>query len=250
MQPVLLISATLVAIFGTTIGLLLEKETRLRIEVLVHLATGALLGITAFDILPEAKAVLSWPVFFIAAAIGYLILWAVGKFVFYVCPSCALAHAEDTSLARKGSLILLATALGIHCILDGLAISTGGLLSSRAELGAILAVGLHKFPEGLALGIVLAGAKYKTSRAFAFASLVESLTIVGGFLSFVLPMHPTPASIGVIFAVIGGSFVYLVCNAMAGALTHQSHLPRIQTIAIEACSFLATGAIILAASRG
>jgi len=125
--------ATIVAVIVAAIGASLGKIATARLELLVHVATGALLGITAFDILPEAKAVLPWPTFLAAAFAGYLLLWSVGRFVFYVCPSCAIAHMEgEASMAKRGSLILLATALGIHCILDGLAIGTGGLLSGRA----------------------------------------------------------------------------------------------------------------------
>src|SRR5579871_2457187 len=104
--------ATLLAVAGSAIGVNLGSVVRHRLELLVHIATGALLGITAFDILPEAKAVLSWPVFLIAAFAGYFLLWGVGSFVFYVCPSCAIAHAEEASMkAKNGSLILLASAL-------------------------------------------------------------------------------------------------------------------------------------------
>ena len=54
-----------------------------------------------------------------------------------------LDRKERWSLSWRGRLVvasalLLAGALGVHCILDGLAITTGGYLSSRAELGAML----------------------------------------------------------------------------------------------------------------
>src|SRR5690348_1229516 len=115
MVLVALLVATVTAVLGASFGTSLGNLSRAKLEMLVHVATGALLGITAFDILPEAKEVLSWPWFIGSALAGYALLWAVGRFVFYVCPSCALAHMDqDTALARRGSLILLASALGIH----------------------------------------------------------------------------------------------------------------------------------------
>ena len=204
---VLLLSAG-IAVLGSGVGLMLGDIERSRMEMLVHIAAGCLLGITAFDILPEAKSALSWPVFLLACVVGYVLLWAVGRFVFYVCPSCAIAHSHDEALAKKGSIILLATALGIHCLLDGLAISTGGLLSARAEAGALLGVGVHKFPEGLALGLVLVGARYQKTTAIVIATGIEFLTVIGGAGAMSVSKLPTHATVGAIFALVGGGFVY------------------------------------------
>jgi ZIP family zinc transporter len=242
--------ATLVAVVGAVVGVRLGQMGRSKLEMLVHVATGALLGITAFDILPEAKAVLTWPLFVASTLFGYALLWVVGKFVFYVCPSCAIAHMEgDAAMARRGSLILLATALGIHCVLDGVAISTGRLLSERAEIGALLGVGLHKLPEGLALGLLLVGARYSKKAAVAISGGIESLTIVGGLVGLLLAQRPTPEAIGIVFALVGGGFVYLVYNALGGALTHKMHVPRARGLSAEAISFVGTGVLLWLAGK-
>jgi len=236
-----LVLAVAVAVLGTGVGLAARNRSRLQVEVLVHLATGALLGITAFDILPEAKAVLPWPIFLGSALGGYALLWLIGRFVYSVCPSCSIADFEESALIRYGSLALLATALGVHCLMDGLAISTGQLLSAKAEIGAIFAVCLHKFPEGLALGFVLAAAGFRSVPSLLFSAGVESLTIVGGLAGLLISAHPTTGTIGVVFAVVGGSFIYLVLNAMKGAASHRAQLRKSRTILIEAMSFSFVG---------
>jgi zinc transporter ZupT len=244
-----LVLATVIAVAGTALGAAFSRMVRARVEVLMHLATGALLGITAFDILPEAKAVLPWGGFLIAAVAGYALLWTVGRFVFFVCPSCAISESKGDDLKRKGSLILLASALGIHCIFDGLAIAAGPSLSARAELGAFLAVGLHKLPEGLALGFLLVGANYSPKRAIWIAAGIEALTIVGGLAALAISVKPTPTAVGAIFAVVGGGFVYLVTHAFRGAFTHGMELPRSRWLTVEALSFGATGFLFWFASQ-
>jgi len=217
----------------------------------VHVATGVLLGITAFDILPEAKAALSWPVFAGAALGGYLLLWLIGRFVFYVCPSCAIAHIDESSaMARKGSLLLLGSALGVHCLLDGVALATGGALSARAAMGALFGVVVHKVPEGIALGLLLLSARYGPSRAFLIAVGIEAITVVGALSAGLVSWVPGQAPVGVVFAVVGGGFVYLVFNAFGGAFDHQVRMPRARSLTAEALSFLATGALIWFAGRG
>jgi len=243
--------ATGLAVAGSALGVRLGGVVRTRLELLVHVATGVLLGITAFDILPEAKAALTWPLFLVASFSGYLLLWAIGRFVFYVCPSCAISHIDESSaMARKGSLVLLGSALGVHCLLDGVALATGGVLSSRAAMGALLAVVVHKVPEGIALGLLLLSARYRPSRAFLIAAGIEALTIVGALSAGLVTWVPGQTPVGVVFAVVGGGFVYLVFNAFGGALDHQVHLPRDRSVTAEVVSFLATGALFWLAGRG
>ncbi|MFI5385622.1 MAG: ZIP family metal transporter [Fimbriimonadales bacterium] len=245
------IFATALAVGGAALGVNLGQLVRTRLELLVHVATGALLGITAFDILPEAKAVLTWPAFLAAAFGGYLLLWVIGKFVFHVCPSCAIAHIDDSStMARKGSLILLGSALGIHCLLDGIAIATGSGLSARAEAGALLGVAAHKVPEGIALGLLLMSARYRSSVALLLATGIEAITIIGAVGGAYVSRTPGAAPVGVVFAVVGGGFVYLVYNAFGGAFEHQVRMPRVRSLTTEAVSFLATGALFWLAGRG
>lgn len=244
-----LATATMIAIVGSILGVGLVGVAKSRLEILVHLATGALLGITAFDILPEAKAVLLWLPFIGAVIVGYGLLWAIGRFVFAVCPSCAMTHLEGNAVARNGAVTLLAIALGSHCLLDGIAVSTGGMLSERAQMGALLAVGLHKLPEGLALGLLLAGARYRRGLALGIASGIESLTLIGGLIGLILIPTPTPGVVGLVFAIVGGGFVYLVWNAFGGAFSHRVSLARGRSVTIEAAAFLATGALFWIATR-
>ena len=51
----------LVAFGGGALGVSLGKMAPHRLNLLVYAAMGALLAVTAFDILPDAKALLTWP---------------------------------------------------------------------------------------------------------------------------------------------------------------------------------------------
>jgi len=93
------------------------------------------------------------------------------------------------------------------------------------------------------------GARYRRSVSILIAGGIESLTILGGFGGLLLGHAPTPAVVGGIFALVGGGFVYLVYNALGGALTHQMHLPRARGITAELASFVCTGAIFWASGR-
>jgi zinc transporter ZupT len=240
-----LLALTVVAVIGAIVGITLGSIAPRRLEFIVHIATGALLGITLLDILPEAKQSLSWTPFVLAAGGGYLLLWLVGKFVFHVCPSCALAHVDGNAILRnRRNLLMLAVALGIHCSLDGVAIAVGGQPAAHPNLGLLLGIGLHKLPEGLALGLLLVGAGYDRRRAVAWAAGIESLTSVGGLFGMLFLRGAGASAIGITFAVVGGGFLYLVFNAVEGALGHRKSLSLLTTFATETIGFAGTGALI------
>src|ERR1700680_1428566 len=82
--------ATLFAFAGIALGVALRKIALHRLSLLVAAAMGTLLAVTLVDVLPDAKQFLTWPALLFACASGYLLLWIVGKYVYHVCPACAV----------------------------------------------------------------------------------------------------------------------------------------------------------------
>lgn len=241
----------LIAITGGVFGVLLSSVAPRRLEALVLMATGALLGVTAFDILPEAKLDLSWVRFLASLGFGYFFMWIVGKRIFHVCPSCAIAHLDlSTALQGKRAIMMLGIALGIHCAMDGLAIVAGGELPVRVGLGVLVGVGLHKLPEGLALALLLLGAGLTKREALQRVISIESLTSVGGIAGIAFGQHTNRTLIGMVFSMIGGGFLYLVINSLYGAFRHKMALSIHEAIVITGTSFAFTGAFLWIVSRG
>src|SRR5579862_6509520 len=151
--------ATLMAFLGGAVGVTLGKLAARRLNLMVDAATGALLAVTVCDVLPDAKQLLPWPQFGLAVASGYLMFWLIGKYVYHLCPSCAIAHFDEATMQRLAqSAALLMIALGIHSTMDGIAVVVGDRISRHPNLGVLFAVSLHKLPEGLALALLLIGA--------------------------------------------------------------------------------------------
>ena len=159
--------ATLIAFGGGAVGAALEKLAERRLNLLVYAAMGVLLAVTVCDVLPDAKSLLSWPVFLLAASSGYALFWAIGKYVYHLCPSCAVGAFDQAAMQRLGqSAVLLMVALGIHSTMDGIAVVVGDEIAGRPNLAVLFAVSFHKFPEGLALVLLLIGAGTRAARRF------------------------------------------------------------------------------------
>lgn len=207
--------ATLIAFSGGALGVLLGRLAPRRLNVLVYAAMGALLAVTLLDVLPDAKALLSWPLFFLAAASGYALFWALGKYVYHLCPACSVGAFDQATTDRLGqTVVLLMLALGVHSAMDGVAVVVGDAVAGRPNVALLLAVSFHKFPEGLALSLLLLGAGYKRRTALLWTFGIESTTELGALLAVFGLRDLSPSGLGLLFAHVGGGFVYLVATTL------------------------------------
>jgi zinc transporter ZupT len=116
-------------------------------------------------------------------------------------------------------------ALAIHCTADGLALAAGheeqasNVVGSRAlNLSLVLAVCVHKVPEGLALGALLLGAGFGPRAALLRVSAVEAATLAGGALGALFLRNAGTVWLDGIVAHVGGGFLFLAKHAVAGEI--------------------------------
>ena len=125
---------------------------------LISLAAGTLLGVTLFIIIPECWSVVSFWQLTIALITGYAVFSLVSRYVFHVCPACAASHFDEVATHRFSEIAAaMVLALGLHSTLDGLALALGkeaGMMGG-VDASLLLAICIHKIPEGLALGALL-----------------------------------------------------------------------------------------------
>ena len=183
---------------------------------LVALAGGALLAGGLFSVLPEAARMAGTVPALLAAAAGYATLFAVGKWIYPVCPACSFGHVDTITTRASPNLsnpsLLLALVVGLHAFVDGVAV-TGG--TGAAMLAA---VALHKLPEGMALAVLLRVEGRSPARAFLLASAIEAATLAGGASGGMILGAISPAARGLILAHLAGGFFYLVAHGFWGDL--------------------------------
>jgi zinc transporter, ZIP family len=190
---------------------------------LISLAAGTLLGVTLFTILPEAAQAMVWWKLLLALLSGYAVFFFISKYVFHVCPACAASHFDEATTHRFSEIAsALIIALGIHSTLDGVALAAGHEMHGRTDLTVLLAVCVHKVPEGLALGALLLGAGYKRGPAILWVAAVESTTVFGGLAGILWLRGATPFWLDAVLAHAGGGFVYLATHAVFGELVKHS----------------------------
>ena len=233
--------ATLFAFAGVALGVALRKIALHRLSLLVAAAMGTLLAVTLFDVLPDAKQFLTWPTILLACASGYFVLWIVGKYVYHVCPACAVNDLEQPSPQLAQTAMMLMIALGLHCTMDGLGIAFGDNLLGHPDVG----LSVHKIPEGLALILLLLGAGIQRKKAITWALGVESMTIVGGVIGFYLVNSMPTFWLGILFAHVAGGFFYMIASAVRGVLGQHTGTPRYaQHALVSGFSFISSAVLL------
>lgn len=183
---------------------------------LISFAAGALLSTTFFHIIPEALGFLSIPAIALSLLSGYLVFYLISRYFSHVCPACSASHFEEhTPVEIQRMAFLLAVALGVHVIMDGIAIALGHELKGGVDLPIFLSLIIHKFPEGLALCGLLIKSGFNKTKSLLVTLALESLTFAG----WVIGLHflQTYAMGGWFYGAlvhIGGGFVYLALHAL------------------------------------
>jgi zinc transporter ZupT len=185
---------------------------------LVYLSLLFFALVALFDILPQSKQALSWPVFAAAVAGGYSAFWLIGTYVCPICPSCALrSFDEDHHGGHRPGLAVLSVVLAAHCFIDGIGVSAAESVGATLGLRVFAAIAVHKLPEGFALALVLMNAGHSPRRAFWWTCGIEVATLAGSVAGRVV--HPSEFWLSLVLAHVGGTFLYLSVTGLRDALS-------------------------------
>jgi zinc transporter ZupT len=188
---------------------------------LISFAAGTLCGVTLFAIIPESLENCNWWAVLVAAATGYTLFFFISKYVHHVCPACAASHFDEDAARRFNQIATaLIVALSIHSATDGIALGIGREIhvATAANWSLFLALCIHKFPEGFALGSLLIGAAFPRLSALGWVAAVEAATLLGGAIGFFFLANASVFWLGLIMAHIGGGFFYLAAHAVLGEM--------------------------------
>jgi len=213
------------AVGGGALGASLGSSHQ-RLCALISLGAGTLLGVTVFAILPETFVALRWWGVSLAFGSGYALFFVISKYVYHICPACAASHFDEATTHHFTEIAAaMMLALAVHCTADGLALAAGHEAEAShapggrvLDLSLILAVCVHKVPEGLALGALLLGAGFNRAQTLLRIAAVESTTLLGGILGWVFFRQTSLFWLDAAVAHVGGGFLFLAVHAVFGEI--------------------------------
>ncbi|HEY7782781.1 MAG TPA: ZIP family metal transporter [Ktedonobacterales bacterium] len=196
MIAILLSLATFVS---TTLGGLFALRGRDRLHLIMGFTAGVLVGLVAFDLLPEIFRVtgaerMDSVIPMLALVCGFL--------VFHVAEKLTVihhAHEDDYASHRHPQVgVLSALALSGHSFLDGVGIGLGFQVNAAVGVVVAIAVIAHDFSDGLNTVALMLVNKNPPRRAFSFL-LVDAVAPVLGAAStllFTIPARGLPIYLG------------------------------------------------------
>ena len=220
---------TLIAVLSAAAGVWLTSFHGLSRR-LVPFGGGVLLGVALFWVLPEMADFFTWQGAILWLAGGFLLLAAIDRFVYPVCPACSHSHQHDHCATRlHGFALPLLAAAALH--------SAPGRMErgSRAKTPdsawpSSEASRVHKIPEGLALGVIARASLGSRASALAWCALAQMATIAGAGLESVLAPHLSSQGLHALLALAGGSFLYLGGHAVHGELRRSGNLTLVPAL--------------------
>lgn len=207
-------TASLIAGLATGAGavpVLFTKRVSDRIlDTMLGFAAGVMLAATSFSLIVPAIALGGVWVTVLGLAIGAFCLHLADRFI----PHIHFISGPEGPSSRLARVWLFVLAITLHNFPEGLAV---GVSFGGGDVGAgmviAMAIGLQNMPEGLAVALPLIREKYSRRRSLWYATLTGLVEPIGGFLgvavvSIAQPLLPW----GLAFA--AGAMLFVVSDEM------------------------------------
>lgn len=139
--------------FGTTlggiIGCFFNKVSNKFLSFILSFASGLMMAVVCFDLIPEALNISNIIVAIIGIFIGIIVMIFCDLLVENKLGK--KKNLKMNSLLKTG--IIVSIGLAIHNFPEGLAIGSGFDVSIKLGIGLALAICLHDIPEGISMAV-------------------------------------------------------------------------------------------------
>jgi len=179
---------------GGIIGVCLGSSNRRWIGVMLSLASGVMLAVVFFDLLPEAMSMAGDNVIVLLGVIwGVLILVIANK-----CVDARLCKIETASILSSKNIreeekrklhsagLFLVLAIALHNIPEGIAIGATEFVVDGAGVALAIIIMIHNIPEGISIAMPLVASGMKKVYAIILSVIAGAMTIVGGAIGAML----------------------------------------------------------------
>lgn len=238
MIPILLAASTFVSTLGGGLFALKHKD---RLHRILGYTAGVLLGVVAFDLLPEIFELIddlnmtaTWPM--IALVVGFLGFHIIEK-------SILLHHAqEDDYGTHKHPKVGVASALALigHSFLDGVGIGLAFQVDNTVGIAVAIAVIAHDFTDGLNTVSLMLLNKNSPKKAVFFL-IGDALAPILGALSTLL-FTVSDGGLVIYLGFFAGFLLYIGASEILPEAhsKHSSYSTIMLTIAGAALMFVVT----------
>jgi len=217
---------------GSTIAYFIKRPKLTYLSFLLGLSAGVMIYVSFMELLPKALYAVGQARGLVAFFAGIAFIGLIDMLVpkaenphHYQVLDSDVAVGINPSLMRTG--LMVALAIGLHNIPEGLTTFFSTLADVRLGLFIAAAIAIHNIPEGIVVSVPIFYATGNKNKAFFYSflsGLFEPAAAVIGY--FVLMPFLTPTFIAFLLAFIAGIMIYISLDELLPAAHHygQSHL--------------------------
>jgi ZIP family zinc transporter len=185
-----------------------------RVELLMALAGGAVLGAALFDLLPEGveraqELGISIRLPIGAVAVGFLFFYSLERFVHHD------HHVGHDHQQPDPAGIIGAAGFVVHSFFDGLAIGLGFQIDTGVGLVVTAAVIGHDFSDGLNTVSLLSAHHHPPSRSRRFLLADATAPLIGALIAYLIPIPDEVFPVALSF--FSGLFVFAATTSLLPA---------------------------------
>ncbi len=201
-------------VLATLAGGLLALRTKKNIHLVLGLSAGLLLGLVAFDLLPEVFEITELEIGHVPAV---MVAFLGGFLALHVLERSIGAHephgqAGSTDHSHKHNIggVIAASGMVVHIFLDGLAVALAFQIDNAFGWLVALAVMTHAFTDGLNTVAMLRGSGNWISRAKLLLGADALARISGATVGTLVTINND--LLGIYLAVFAGFLTYLATS--------------------------------------
>lgn len=212
-----ILKATLIGLFfgtfGTTIGGIIgikfKNPTKKFLSFILAFASGLMMAIVCFDLLPEAFNLSTLPTVFLAILLGIIAM--------IFCDLLVDKKFNSSIKIKKNSLlktgIIVSIGLALHNFPEGLAIGSGFNASIKLGISLAIAICLHDIPEGISMAVPMKNGGMKISKVIFYVLLSGITTGIGALFGAIIG-GISQGVIAMCLAFAAGAMIYIVSGEL------------------------------------
>jgi ZIP family zinc transporter len=201
--------------FGTTIGgiigVTLKNTSNKFLGFILSVASGLMMSIICFDLIPEAMEISSITVIVLGILLGVICMVICDLLVQKKFNTTKIKTKNMNSLLKTG--IIVSIGLALHNFPEGLAIGSGFGASIKLGYSLAFAILLHDVPEGVSMSVPMKNGGMKKSKVIFYVVMSGVTTGIGAFFGALIG-NISKEVIAISLSFAAGAMLYIVSGEL------------------------------------
>ena len=218
-QEVMIVGLSAIGpIIGSGIGVL-KKPSTAYIHNMLYFAAGIMLAVSFLDLIPESRHLGSTATCVSGLAIGAAAMWMLDQ-IFPHVHECSACGENECHMGHTANFLILA--IFLHNFPEGMAIGIGGSANVGDSLVVAAAIAIHNIPEGICTSAPHYYAFGNRLKSFVMSSLSALPIVAGYFVARSVFGQISPQTMSLLIGATAGLMIYISASELMPAATNNS----------------------------